>query len=84
MPLLPPSFGMTSPLQIGMVDGAAAAAGHSTPEQISWQGITCVKGLHIYRDKSQIPVFCFVLFLLKNNCFTEFCCFLSNLSMNQP
>ena len=24
------------------------------------------------------------IFLLKDNCFTEFCCFLSNLSMNQP
>ena len=23
-------------------------------------------------------------FLLKDNCFTEFCCFLPNLSMNQP
>ena len=23
-------------------------------------------------------------FLLKENCFTEFCCFLSNLNMNQP
>ena len=26
----------------------------------------------------------FNLFLLKNNCFTEFCYFLSNLNMNQP
>ena len=25
-----------------------------------------------------------IYFLLKNNCFTEFCYFLSNLSMNQP
>ena len=25
-----------------------------------------------------------IYFLLKGNCFTEFCCFLSNLSMNQP
>ena len=24
------------------------------------------------------------IFLLKDNCFTEFCCFLSNLNMNQP
>ena len=24
------------------------------------------------------------MFLLKDNCFTEFCCFLSNLKMNQP
>ena len=24
------------------------------------------------------------IFLLKENCFTEFCCFLSNLNMNQP
>ena len=27
--------------------------------------------------------FCFFFFLLKNNCFTEFCFFLSNLSVNQ-
>ena len=26
----------------------------------------------------------FVNYLLKDNCFTEFCCFLSNLNMNQP
>ena len=26
----------------------------------------------------------FFYFLLKDNCFTEFCCFLSNLNMNQP
>ena len=26
----------------------------------------------------------FNFFLLKDNCFTEFCCFLSNLNMNQP
>ena len=26
----------------------------------------------------------FFFFLLNNNCFTEFCCFLSNLNMNQP
>ena len=25
-----------------------------------------------------------IYFLLKDNCFTEFCCFLSNLNMNQP
>ena len=24
------------------------------------------------------------IFLLKDNCFTEFCCFLSNLNMNEP
>ena len=28
--------------------------------------------------------FSFLYFLLKENCFTEFCCFLSNLNMNQP
>ena len=28
--------------------------------------------------------FFYYLFLLKDNCFTEFCCFLSNLNMNQP
>ena len=28
---------------------------------------------------------CFlIIFLLKDNCFTEFCCFLSNLNMNHP
>ena len=26
----------------------------------------------------------YFIFLLKPNCFTEFCCFLSNLNMNQP
>ena len=26
----------------------------------------------------------FIFFLLKDNCFTEFWCFLSNLNMNQP
>ena len=26
----------------------------------------------------------FIYFLLKDNCFTEFCCFLSNLNVNQP
>ena len=26
----------------------------------------------------------FVFFFLKDNCFTDFCCFLSNLNMNQP
>ena len=26
----------------------------------------------------------YLFFLLKDNCFTEFCCFLSNLNMNQP
>ena len=25
-----------------------------------------------------------IYFLLKDNCFTEFCCFVSNLNMNQP
>ena len=29
-------------------------------------------------------IFFFLFFLLKGNCFTEFCCFLSNLNMNQP
>ena len=34
-------------------------------------------------------VFCFEyffkkIFFIKDNCFTEFCCFLSNLDMNQP
>ena len=28
--------------------------------------------------------FGYVYFLLKDNCFTEFCCFLSNLNVNQP
>ena len=42
--------------------------------------------------KSAFPVspalaggfFFFFFFLLKDNCFTEFCCFLSNLNMDQP
>ena len=29
-------------------------------------------------------LFFLIYFLLKDNCFTEFCCFLSNLNMNQP
>ena len=29
-------------------------------------------------------LFFFLYFLLKDNCFTEFCCFLSSLNMNQP
>ena len=37
---------------------------------------------HIYIYFS-ILFFVFI-FLLKDNCFTEFCCFLSNLSMSQP
>ena len=28
--------------------------------------------------------FFLIYFLLKDNCFTEFCCFLSNFNMNQP
>ena len=28
--------------------------------------------------------FFLIYFLLKDNCFTEFCCFQSNLNMNQP
>ena len=31
-----------------------------------------------------MPLFLINLFLLNDNCFTEFCCFLSNLNMNQP
>ena len=29
-------------------------------------------------------LFKFIYFLWKDNCFTDFCCFLSNLNMNQP
>ena len=36
--------------------------------------------MHFKHDSN---IFLFV-FLLKNNCFIEFCCFLSNLNMNQP
>ena len=28
--------------------------------------------------------FLFIFFLLKDNCFTDFCCFLSNINRNQP
>ena len=31
-----------------------------------------------------IASFFIIVFLLKENCFTEFCCLLSNLDMNQP
>jgi len=31
-----------------------------------------------------VCLFLFLFFLLKESCFTEFCCFLSNLNMNQP
>ena len=27
---------------------------------------------------------CFIYFSLKDNCLTEFCCFLANLNMNHP
>ena len=33
--------------------------------------------------KGKLPQYLFI-YLLKDNCFTEFCCFLSNLNMNQP
>ena len=36
-----------------------------------------------YKSTSKANSFFFNL-LLKDNCFTEFCCFLSNLNMNQP
>ena len=35
-------------------------------------------------EEIAIPSSILLFFLLKNNCFTEFCCFLSNLNMNQP
>ena len=36
-------------------------------------------------SQSDVSAFFFLIyFLLKDNCFTEFCCFLSNLNMNQP
>jgi len=37
---------------------------------ITWPQVWCLKLLSLF-------------FLLKDNCFTEFCCFLSNLNMNQ-
>ena len=40
----------------------------------------CLRFIHFI-----IRIFFFLIyFLLKYNCFTEFCCFLSNLDMNQP
>ena len=33
---------------------------------------------------AQFYFFLLIYLLLKDNCFTEFCCFLSNLNMNQP
>ena len=35
-------------------------------------------------NSSVLSFFFSFYFLLKDNCFTEFCCFLSNLNMNQP
>ena len=43
--------------------------------------------LWLYRPCWQSDVLLFkkkTYFLLKDNCFTEFCCFLPNLNMNQP
>ena len=37
----------------------------------------------LFFSSSPFP-FSFKKFLLKDNCFTGFCCFLSNLNMNQP
>ena len=42
-----------------------------------------LKFFHIRIQLLLIIIFKFYLFLLKENCFTEFCCFLSNLNMNQ-
>ena len=36
------------------------------------------------RQKTNLKDFFNLLFLLNDNCFTEFCCFLSDLKMNQP
>ena len=40
-----------------------------------------VAGFHVWQV---FWFFLFLFFLLKDNCFTEFCCFLSNLNMNHP
>ena len=47
-----------------------------------------VRCVHLKMFNAFYWIFLFVLllfiFLLKDNCFIEFCCFLSNLNMNQP
>jgi len=47
-----------------------------------------VKCIHLKMFNAFYRIFLFALllfiFLLRDNCFTEFCCFLSNLNMNQP
>ena len=47
---------------------------------------TNIKIMATYKKEGNLLLnfFLFLNFLLKDNCFTEFCCFLSNLNMNQP
>ena len=59
-------------------------------------GFSCPVAYGIFLDQGKVErmssalqggfffLFRFYLFLLKDNCCTEFCCFLSNLNMNQP
>ena len=42
--------------------------------------VSCGVFLYVY----VFSFFFFLVFLLTDNCFREFCCFLSNLTMNQP
>ena len=58
-------------------------------ERSSEQGLhgLCSQGTCKLMDAACIILLLLLLliyFLLKDNCFTEFCCVLSNLSMNQP
>jgi len=57
---------------------AIAFSGHSVLEPSKSLG-----HLHFSRKEAFLSFFK-LIFLLKDNCFTEFCCFLSNLNMNQP
>ena len=47
-----------------------------------WLSQINFKYIHMAID-AKLMIF-IINFLLKDNCFTEFCCFLSNLNMNQP
>ena len=52
------------------------------PNQLSQNKV--LNSSEVLFKKKKIGFLLFFVFLLKANCFTEFCCFLSNLNINQP
>ena len=56
------------------------------PRDLLFSPTTGVFQQSFHRDSYSPSFACFLknFFLLKDNCFTELCCFLSNLNMNQP